>query len=279
MGAIQTFARKEIKFLLTEQQYQDFLPLLEHYMNPDKFCVGGKEYGIYNVYYDTSDDFLIRESLEKPDYKEKIRLRSYLSPAQPEDTVFLEIKKKICGIVNKRRVTMTLAQAEADFAFVQNLPGQKILLKGNHDYWWASKKKMDDFFTAHGFNTLHILHNNHYAFGQYGICGTRGWVSMQGEAADAKILAREVQRLQVSIQSAVDAGLEPIVFLHYPPIYGMSMNYEILEVLHKYQIRKCYYGHVHGKSGHNHAFQGMYEGTEMRMISSDYLQFVPEQIL
>ena len=112
MGAIQTFARKEIKFLLTEQQYQDFLPLLEHYMNPDKFCVGGKEYGIYNVYYDTPDDFLIRESLEKPDYKEKIRLRSYLSPAQPEDTVFLEIKKKICGIVNKRRVTMTLAQAE-----------------------------------------------------------------------------------------------------------------------------------------------------------------------
>ena len=92
MGVIQTFARKEIKFLLTEQQYQDFLPLLNHYMNPD---------------------FLIRESLEKPDYKEKIRLRSYLSPAQPEDTVFLEIKKKICGIVNKRRVTMTLAQAEA----------------------------------------------------------------------------------------------------------------------------------------------------------------------
>ena len=173
---------------------------------------------------------------------------------------------------------MNLNDTKADFAFIQNLPGQKWLLKGNHDYWWASKKKMDDFFTAHGFNTLHILHNNHYAFGQYGICGTRGWVSMQGEAADAKILAREVQRLQVSIQSAVDAGLEPIVFLHYPPIYGTSMNYEILEVLHKYQIRKCYYGHVHGKSGHNHAFQGMYEGTEMRMISSDYLQFVPEQI-
>ena len=86
MGVIQTFARKEIKFLLTEQQYQDFLPLLNHYMNPDKFCVGGKEYGIYNIYYDTPDDFLIRESLEKPDYKEKIRLRSYLSPAQPEGT-------------------------------------------------------------------------------------------------------------------------------------------------------------------------------------------------
>lgn len=202
------------------------------------------------------------------DYQ-KLLEQNWLERIAPEDTVVL---------AGDFSWGMTLAQAEADFAFVQNLPGQKILLKGNHDYWWASKKKMDDFFTAHGFNTLHILHNNHYAFGQHGICGTRGWVSMQGEAADAKILAREVQRLQVSIQSAVDVGLEPIVFLHYPPIYGTSMNYEILEVLHKYQIRKCYYGHVHGKSGHNHAFQGMYEVTEMRMISSDYLQFVPEQI-
>lgn len=112
MAAIQTFARKEIKFLLNEQQYWSILPLLAEYMNPDKFCLDGKEYGIYNIYYDTPDDFLIRESLSKPYYKEKIRLRSYLSPAQPDDTVFLEIKKKIGGIVNKRRVTMTLAQAE-----------------------------------------------------------------------------------------------------------------------------------------------------------------------
>ena len=111
--AIQTFARKEIKFLLTEAQYQSLLPQLERYMNPDQFCVDGKEYGIYNIYYDTPDDFLIRESLAKPYYKEKIRLRSYLPPANPDNTVFLEIKKKIGGIVNKRRVTMKLQQAEA----------------------------------------------------------------------------------------------------------------------------------------------------------------------
>lgn len=109
--AIQTFARKEIKFFMTLEQYQQLMPFLEKYMVPDKFCVDGKEYGIYNIYYDTPDDFLIRESLAKPYYKEKIRLRSYASPASPEDTVFLEIKKKIGGIVNKRRVTMTLQQA------------------------------------------------------------------------------------------------------------------------------------------------------------------------
>lgn len=110
--AINTFARKEIKFLLDMRQYEGLMETIPVYMNPDKFCVDGKEYGVYNIYYDTSDDFLIRESLSKPYYKEKIRLRSYFSPAGADDTVFLEIKKKIGGIVAKRRVTMTLAESD-----------------------------------------------------------------------------------------------------------------------------------------------------------------------
>lgn len=111
--AISTFARKEIKFLLNMQQYESLINTLHEYMNPDKYCIGGKEYGIYNIYYDTPDDFLIRESLSKPYFKEKIRLRSYYSPAAPDDPVFLEIKRKTGGIVTKRRVAMTLAESEA----------------------------------------------------------------------------------------------------------------------------------------------------------------------
>lgn len=114
--AINTFARKEIKFLLNMKQYEGLMEVISQYMEPDKYCVGGKEYGIYNIYYDTPDDFLIRESLAKPYYKEKIRLRSYYSPAAPDDLVFLEIKKKIGGIVTKRRVSMTLAESDAYFA-------------------------------------------------------------------------------------------------------------------------------------------------------------------
>ena len=113
--AINTFARKEIKFLLNMDQYHGLMEVISEYMNPDKFCIGGKEYGIYNIYYDTPDDYLIRESLSKPYYKEKIRLRSYYSPAAPDDTVFLEIKKKIGGIVTKRRVSMTLEESDAYF--------------------------------------------------------------------------------------------------------------------------------------------------------------------
>lgn len=95
------------------QQYESLINTLHEYMNPDKYCIGGKEYGIYNIYYDTPDDFLIRESLSKPYFKEKIRLRSYYSPAAPDDPVFLEIKRKTGGIVTKRRVAMTLAESEA----------------------------------------------------------------------------------------------------------------------------------------------------------------------
>ncbi len=113
--AINTFARKEIKFLLDMEQYHGLMEVVGEYMNPDKYCVGGKEYGIYNIYYDTPDDFLIRESLAKPYYKEKIRLRSYYSPAESDSPVFLEIKKKIGGIVTKRRVSMTLAESEEYF--------------------------------------------------------------------------------------------------------------------------------------------------------------------
>ena len=111
--AISTFQRREVKFLLSKEQFDALLPIVHEHMNPDAYCVDGKEYGIYNIYYDTPDNFLIRQSIEKPYYKEKLRLRSYYSPASPDSSVFLEVKKKIGGIVTKRRVAMTLSEAEA----------------------------------------------------------------------------------------------------------------------------------------------------------------------
>lgn len=122
--AISTFKRKEIKFILDEDQFLALNSVLGEYMNYDEYCVDGKEYGIYNVYYDTPDNYLIRESLEKPYYKEKIRLRSYASPAKDDDSVFLEIKKKIGGIVTKRRISLTLGQANA-FLLEGRLPELK----------------------------------------------------------------------------------------------------------------------------------------------------------
>lgn len=172
---------------------------------------------------------------------------------------------------------MSLEQAEEDFRFVDNLPGKKIISKGNHDYWWTTKNKMDNFFEEKGFKSLNILHNNHFAYNNYGICGTRGWINETEVEADKKVLLREAGRLNTSLLSAEKEGLVPIAFLHYPPIYANSYNYEILEVLHKHNIKECYYGHIHGKAC-EYSINGERDGIKYTLISSDYLQFNPLEI-
>ncbi len=173
---------------------------------------------------------------------------------------------------------MKLENAYEDFEFLNSLPGKKIIGKGNHDYWWTSKKKMEDAFEKWGFKTLNILHNNCYSYKEYAICGTRGWVNMPGEPADAKVLAREAGRLAASLEEGKKLGLTPIVFLHYPPIYGNGYNYDILDVLYKYDVKSCLYGHLHGPSIRN-ALNGEREGVDFRLISGDFLQFDPVKIL
>lgn len=173
---------------------------------------------------------------------------------------------------------MELGQAAPDFRFIHGLKGTKIISKGNHDYWWATMSKMNAFLEENGFDSIKILHNNHYRYGNYGICGTRGWINDNSEPADAKVLAREAARLECSLASAEKAGLEPLVFLHYPPIYGNEYNYDMLEVMYKHGIKRCFYGHVHGKA-HQYAVSGVRDGIDFRLVSADYVQFNPVKLL
>ncbi len=170
-----------------------------------------------------------------------------------------------------------LNEAKADFNFINDLKGTKIILKGNHDYWWSTMSKLNSFLKENRFDTIKILHNNHYRYEGYGICGTRGWINETDIPADAKVLAREAGRLETSIKSALAEDLEPIVFLHYPPIYGDEYNYDILDVMYKYNIKKCYYGHLHGKA-HKYAICGERDGIDFRLISGDFVQFCPIRI-
>ncbi len=206
------------------------------------------------------------------DYQEKIE-NNWRNIVKPEDTVVL------AGDISWG---MSLQQALPDFQFINGLPGEKIILKGNHDYWWMTMKKMEAFFEAESLTTLRLLHNNHYAYGKYGICGTRGWVNgtdNKADVQDEKVLRREVQRLETSINSALKAELEPIVFMHYPPIFANNFNYDILEVLYRYKIKKCYYGHIHGRSAHELCVQGVYDDIDFHLVSGDFLQFIPELVL
>ena len=134
------------------------------------------------------------------------------------------------------------------------------------------------FLEENCFDTIKFLHNNHYRYENYGICGTRGWINETEVPADAKVLAREAGRLETSIRSAVSEGLEPIVFLHYPPIYGDEYNYDILDVMYKYNVKKCYYGHLHGKA-HKYAICGEREGIDFRLIAGDFVHFEPVKVL
>jgi predicted phosphohydrolase len=204
------------------------------------------------------------------DYMELIR-ENWLKIVREEDLVVLP------GDISW---AMKLEETEADFGFIDALPGRKVLIKGNHDLWWSTRKKIEDFLKAKGFDSISIVFNDHYVYDEkYAVCGTRGWVDMPGESNNELVQKREAQRLDTSIKSAEAAGLEPLVFLHYPPVYASSTNPDILEVLKAHSIKRCWYGHIHGKKGHRAAFQGEYEGISFTMISGDYLHFFPYRIL
>ncbi len=168
---------------------------------------------------------------------------------------------------------MSMEEARADFAFLDKLPGQKLIFKGNHDYWWDTRRKIDTFFETNGFSTLRVVHNDAVAVGNMAVCGSRGWFFDAGEA-DKKVILREAGRLRTSIEAAKKTGLEPIVFLHYPPIYGEQKCEEIWQVLKEEGITRVYYGHVHGV-GIRNAVIGETEGIHLSLIAGDYLKFTP----
>ena len=137
---------------------------------------------------------------------------------------------------------------------------------------------MEEFFLQNGLTTLKILHNNFFPYDEeYGVCGSRGWINESGKTQDKKILDREAMRLEASIAPCIESGREPLVFLHYPPLYGEEICREIYDVLKKYDIKKCFYGHIHG-SGYRYAIDGLYDGIDFRLIACDYLEFVPHKI-
>ena len=171
---------------------------------------------------------------------------------------------------------MNLQEAEADFRFLDRFPGKKYLIKGNHDYWWTTAAKFRRFCEEKGIKSLELLHNNCAFYGDYALCGTRGWfLEEEQKPHNAKVLAREVLRLETSLQAA---GEKPILcFLHYRPIYQGYQCPEILAVLEKYDVEQCCCGHLHGPTIRRR-LEGKRGETDFSLISADYLEFVPKKI-
>lgn len=198
-----------------------------------------------------------------------------------ENKIFENWNKLICAndtviIPGDISWAMSLEESLTDLSFLNDLPGKKYILKGNHDYWWNTAKKMENFFNQNGLTSISIIHNNSVLVENKLICGTRGWIYDDKKITqnDIKVLKREAGRLEASICYNDDPNLERIVFMHYPPVFENIRCDEIMYILHKYNIKRVYYGHIHGPA-HSLAVNGVLEGIEFRLVSCDYTDFTP----
>ena len=197
------------------------------------------------------------------------KLKEGMSVIGPEDTTVL---------LGDLSWALDLPASRADFAWINEIPGRKIILKGNHDYWWSTVAKFDKFCAQNEFRDMFILNNNHFEYDGWAICGTRGWFFEEERSGqhDEKVFRRELCRLEASLKSAGDKP--KMVFLHYPPRYKGYECKEILELLRKYEVRRCYYGHLHGGS-HGLAMEGPWDGVEFRLAAADYIGFKPVKVI
>ena len=173
---------------------------------------------------------------------------------------------------------LSLEESAADFEWINAIPGKKIILKGNHDYWWSTAAKFSKFCEANGFSNMELLNNNCFEYEEWAICGTRGWFfeEERSGAHDEKVFKRELCRLEASLKAAGEK--RKMVFLHYPPRYKGYECKEILELLEKYEVRRCFYGHLHGGS-HKLAMEGIWDSVEFRLVAADYLNFSPYRVI
>ncbi|MEI3393363.1 MAG: metallophosphoesterase [Clostridia bacterium] len=197
-------------------------------------------------------------------HSEKIK-NNWISKVKPEDTVVLP---------GDFSWAMYLQDTYKDFEYLNSLPGKKLLLKGNHDYWWTTVTNMRNFLEENKFKNIDFIYNNSYLVENKILTGTRGWNLLDTENS-SKMIKRESIRLQLAIEDGIKKygdDKEIIVFMHYPPISNTNRKSEFLKILKQYDIKRCYYGHLHGKS-HQDAVEGIVDGIEFKLISADYLNF------
>ena len=197
-------------------------------------------------------------------YEEKIK-KDWLLKVKTEDTVILP---------GDFSWAMYLDETEKDFEFINNLPGKKILLKGNHDYWWTTVTSMRKYIKEENFENIDFLYNNSYEIENKIIAGTKGW-NISEEQEDIRLTKREVARLELSIKSGIEKygnDKEIIVFMHYPPLTKTNIDTDYTRLMKKYGIKRCYYGHLHANSIKD-AVEGNVDGIEYKLVSSDGLDF------
>lgn len=166
---------------------------------------------------------------------------------------------------------LKMEESLEDFKFLENLPGKKLLLKGNHDLWWSTAKKLREFWDKYDIKSVDIVFNNCAVVEGFAIAGTRGW--FYDDASNKKVLLREAGRLHASLTEAEKTGLPILTFLHYPPVYSNEVCNEIMDVLKSHNVKTVYYGHIHGSGAYNVVKE--FEDIKFQLISCDSIEFTP----
>jgi uncharacterized protein len=173
--------------------------------------------------------------------------------------------------------SMNMEEGMADLEWIKSLPGDKIIVKGNHDYWWGSITKLNSLY-----ENMHFIQNNFFSYENYAICGTRGWICPGIEnftEHDEKIYTRELARLRLSLEAAKSGGFDEfIVMMHYPPLTDKFETSGFTEIFKEYNVSKVIYGHLHGYAL-SRVVDGSINGIEYIMTSADYINFNPVKIV
>ncbi len=170
-----------------------------------------------------------------------------------------------------------LEQAGPDFRYIEELPGKKIISKGNHDYYWSTRSKLDNFVEREGFSSISFIHNNAFFFDGLAIVGSRGWKNPDDDGftpEDEKIYNRELDRLKISLKHTEGFDGTIVAMLHYPPFSASGKPGGFVELLKSYGVSICIYGHLHGKRCSN-PIAGEHNGIRYHLVSADYLRFSP----
>lgn len=172
---------------------------------------------------------------------------------------------------------INMDEADPDLAFIEQLPGRKILSKGNHDYWWSTLNKFSEHFRQRNYHTLHILHNNAYSLGNITVCGSRGWKSKDEDdfcKEDQKIYSRELERLKLSLREGQKLGGELVAMLHYPPFDLRHRPNDFGNMLKEFGVKTCIYGHIHGKANESWKDE-IIDSVRYHLVSCNLIDFNP----
>lgn len=173
--------------------------------------------------------------------------------------------------------SMRMEEGIQELQWIQKLPGRKIIIKGNHDYWWGSINKLNGLF-----KDMSFIQNNFFSYDDYAICGTRGWIcpgSDKFTVQDDKIYKRELIRLRLSLEAARKEGFTKLIcMIHYPPTNEKFEDSGFIDIFKEYKVKKVIYGHLHGHSLYR-VLKGERDSIEYFITSSDYLNFRPIKIL